>query len=309
MEFGAVPPTICQEERHVLRKKNLFVSFTVAAVSLLVFLLFASPASPASAASPAPARSEQRIVIAPRAGQAASVLASSGPVKIRVSSVKVTEGNAGTALAIFEVSLSKPNMTSVVSLQFATADNTAKVADNDYQAQSVSLTFLPGAVGPATIAVPVNGDQKPERNESFYVKLSNPVGGIIARARGTGRIVDDDKVKVRVSSAKVVEGNAGTTMAIFYVSLSEANPGPGAISVHFNTLDHTATVANNDYQAQSIAITFLAGAIGPAAIVVPVIGDTAFERKEIFWVALSNPVGMKIVHGRGTGAIVNDDHH
>jgi hypothetical protein len=52
----------------------------------------------------------------------------------------------------------------------------------DYQAQSVTLTFLSGAVGPAHIAIPIVNDALAEANETFSVQLA---GGPVGAPRGS----------------------------------------------------------------------------------------------------------------------------
>ena len=56
---------------------------------------------------------------------------------------------------------------------------------------SGTLTFNPGDQT-KTIPVAVNGDTAVEMNETFSVNLSNPTGATLARAQGTGTIVNDD---------------------------------------------------------------------------------------------------------------------
>ncbi len=64
-----------------------------------------------------------------------------------------------------------------VSAKFVTANGTA-TAPADYQAQSVTLTFLDGAVGPATIAIPVVNHAGAGPNTRFTVQLNTPTGGV-----------------------------------------------------------------------------------------------------------------------------------
>src|SRR5262249_14452300 len=77
-----------------------------------------------------------------------------------------------------------------VAESLATADNTA-TAGSDYVATSGTLTFNPGDTS-KTIAVVVNGDTVVERNETFFVNLTNAVNATIADAQGVGTILNDD---------------------------------------------------------------------------------------------------------------------
>src|SRR5262249_44381799 len=108
---------------------------------------------------------------------------------LSINNVTVTEGNSGVVNAVFTVSLAAAS-TAPVTVQFATADNTAS-APADYQSTSGTRTFAPGQTT-QTITVPVNGDTLGEANETFLVNLSNPSGAAIANGQGVGVILNDD---------------------------------------------------------------------------------------------------------------------
>src|SRR6266496_4368290 len=90
---------------------------------------------------------------------------------IIISDASVTEGNSGTTNAVFTVNLNTPSA-QTITVNYATADITATLADNDYQSASGTLTFDPGQTN-RTITVVVNGDTKFEPNEFIRVILSN----------------------------------------------------------------------------------------------------------------------------------------
>jgi probable HAF family extracellular repeat protein len=108
---------------------------------------------------------------------------------ISINDVSVTEGDAGTASAVFTVSLSVP-INATVTVAYATADGTA-LAGSDYTATSGTLTFGPGEVS-KTVPVLVTGDQRIEPNESFFVYLSHPTNANIRVSPGAGTILDDE---------------------------------------------------------------------------------------------------------------------
>ena len=109
---------------------------------------------------------------------------------LTINDVQVIEGNSGPSTATFTVSLFSPS-TQTVTVQYATADGTAKAGD-DYLARSLStLTFNPGEVS-KTVNVIINGDAVMESNETFLVILSDPTNAIIGDGQGTGTILNDD---------------------------------------------------------------------------------------------------------------------
>jgi len=110
--------------------------------------------------------------------------------EISIDDVSLFEGNVGTTPATFTVSLSEPT-TATVTVDFATADGTATLADNDYQSNSGTLTFSPGDTT-ETITVLVNGDTAVEPDENFFVDLSDPQNGTIADGQGVGSVLNDD---------------------------------------------------------------------------------------------------------------------
>ena len=101
----------------------------------------------------------------------------------------------------------------------------------------------------------------------------------------------------------MAEGNSGTTNAAFAVTLSKASTG--AVTVNYATANGTAT-AGSDYTSTIGALTFSPGQT-TKMVSVPVIGDTAVEPTETFYLSLSNPVGAVLGDGQGTGTITNDD--
>jgi Ca2+-binding RTX toxin-like protein len=127
---------------------------------------------------------------------------------ISINDVTVTEGNSGTTNAVFTVTLSNP-VDTAITLNYATADGTATTADNDYTAITTTpLTFNAGETS-KTITVVVNGDNKVESNETFFINLSNLNANgrnvTIADNQGQGTIANDDKSTFK----KTIIGGSG----------------------------------------------------------------------------------------------------
>jgi len=102
---------------------------------------------------------------------------------LTINDVSVTEGDSGTTLAIFTVTLSDPSSVTA-SVQYSTANGTA-TAGSDYVAKSGTLTFSPGTTS-QTISVTVINDTTAEPDETFFVKLFNATNATIADGQGQG---------------------------------------------------------------------------------------------------------------------------
>ncbi len=224
---------------------------------------------------------------------------------ISVADTSVTEGNTGTANAVFTVTLSKAS-TKAVTVNYATANGTA-TATQDYLSASGTVTFAPGVVS-QVVTVGVLGDTTYEPDETFALALSNPSGATIARATATGTIKNDDAAPVTpptvsIADATQPEGNSGTSTMAFTVTLSKPSTTP--VTLNYATSNGTAT-AGQDYVATSGTITFAPGVVSQV-ITVGVLGDTAVEPSETVTVTLSNASGATISRASATGTITDDD--
>jgi chitinase len=190
-----------------------------------------------------------------------------------------------------------------VTVQVDTADITAK-AGIDYSATSQILTFAPGATS-KTFVVPVIGDRLFEQTENFAVNLSNATGASVSSNFGVGAILDNDpQIFLSVSDATVIEGDSGTSDAIFQVTLSA--PCEAAVTVNYATADHTAT-SGTDYSATSGMLTIPAGQT-TGVIRVPVLGDHQAEPYEkFFFLNLSSPAYASLTKTSATATIRDQD--
>ncbi len=110
-----------------------------------------------------------------------------------------------------------------------------------------------------------------------------------------------------IASAQMLEGDSGTTMLSFTVSLSVNAPGP--ISVNYTTMptlgSNTAT-AGSDYLATTGSLNFAPGDL-QQTITVPILGDRFFEPDESFLVWLAGANGATVGIPFAIGTITNDD--
>lgn len=109
-----------------------------------------------------------------------------------VSDSSTEEGNSGTKMLEFAVTLAKPTPLAV-TVAFATRDGSAK-AGSDYAAASGRLTFKPGETR-KVVPVTIMGDEVVEENETFSFALAEPVNARLGRGAGTGTITNEDVPK------------------------------------------------------------------------------------------------------------------
>lgn len=246
----------------------------------------------------------------------ATIVDDDGLPFITINDVTKAEGNNGTTIFSFTVSLSEAT-SRTVKVNYTTADGDdvtgtpdptppANVFDQDYVAQSGTLIFNPGQTS-KTINIVVNGDTNFEPQEVFSVLLSNPDQATIQDSRGIGYIVNDDApVEISVNDVAVTEGDAGTKTLTFTVSLNKASNQ--AITVDYATQDGTAQNegGDNDYLAKTGTLIFNPGQLSKT-VSVTINGDVNVEPDEFFNLLLSNAVNAVIVDDTGLGEISNDD--
>lgn len=224
---------------------------------------------------------------------------------LSIDDVAQVEGNAGTSVFHFTVSLSEPAPAGGVSFDIATADAGA-TAPSDYLARSLTAQTIPAGSSSYTFDVTVNGDTQPEADESFSVNLFNVVGARVEVGTGIGTILNDDGgTLLSVDDVSHAEGDSGTTTYTFTLSLSEPAPA-GGVTFDIATADGTAT-APSDYVARALSGQTIAAGASSYTFDVTVNGDTSAEPDETFFVRVTNLVGALAGDAEGRGTIVNDD--
>ena len=216
---------------------------------------------------------------------------------IRIAGTAVKEGNSGSTMAEFPVTLDAPS-DKQVSVDYSTEDGTA-TGGQDYTAVADTLVFAPGVTS-MVVRVPVLGDILDEPSETFRVKLGNPRNAVIGVSAAVGTILDDDPPSITVHDASINAGN-GTVVAEIPVSLS--SPSLQAIQVDYATFNGTAN-AGTDYEGTAASFSFQPGATN-GVLRITVKGNTLDEGSEYFVVALANPRYATIGRGRGNCTILN----
>ncbi|HAW29237.1 MAG TPA: hypothetical protein DCY03_14140, partial [Planctomycetaceae bacterium] len=206
-------------------------------------------------------------------------------------------------------------------LTYDVQDGTARIVDGDYVLpESMLVSFAGTAEEAQDITVQVKADQLVERDEDFILLLGSLLNldaslldkVTLASTPVTGTITNDDIVKLSVTDHVTrYEGQSGTTKYVFTVSLDQPVDIP--ISVTASTVDGTATVADNDYVANSEILNFAANETGSRTFTVEVNSDTEYEADETFQVVLTNLIadgrlaGLDLSELSKTGTILNDD--
>jgi uncharacterized protein len=131
-----------------------------------------------------------------------------GGPNLSINDVSVAEGNSGTTIATFTVTLSQPAPRGGITFDIATADGTATVANNDYVARSLTGQAIPEGQTTYTFDVTINGDATGESNETFFVNVTNVVRANVIDGQGQGTILNDDFV---ITPINQIQGNAATS--------------------------------------------------------------------------------------------------
>lgn len=232
-----------------------------------------------------------------------------GSPTLAINNVTLVEGNgAGNTTYTFTVTPSFVPTSNVV-VNYAIADGTAALADNDFVATSGTLTILAGSPS-ETFTVTVPHDAKFETNETFSAVLSGGSGytALGSTLTGTGTITNDDTAPtISIDSPTIAEGSgAGMTTLNYTVTLAQASGV--STTVNFATSDGTATLADSDYITASSTLTIPAGSTS-GTISVNVLRDAKFEANETIVVTLSGGTNYTSAGSIfiGTGTVTNDD--
>ncbi|NII09122.1 lamin tail domain-containing protein [Oleiagrimonas sp. C23AA] len=136
-------------------------------------------------------------LITPSAPHDAASQCTSLGLSVSVADAAVDEGDSGNTALTFTLKLTQPAPVGT-QVHVATADDTATVADGDYDALDTTITFPTGATE-ATVTVNVHGDTTVEPDEDFTLTLSQPSAGLsIGRAQAIGGILNDDAALVEI---------------------------------------------------------------------------------------------------------------
>jgi cysteine-rich repeat protein len=221
---------------------------------------------------------------------------------LSIADVSTSEGNSGTKTLTFTVTLSAAASTAV-TYNIATSNGTA-TAGSDYVASSLNGETIPAGQTTRSFVVTINGDTTAEANETFNVTASAVSGATVGDGAAVGTISNDDTPALSIADVATAEGNSGTKLLTFTVSLS--GPTSSAVSYTIATSNGTAT-AGSDYVASSLSGQTIPAGQTSKSFAVTINGDTTFEPSESFNVTVSAVTGATVGDGAAVGTISNDD--
>jgi hypothetical protein len=224
------------------------------------------------------------------------------PVTISIGDVMLAEGNSGSTMFAFPVTLSAPT-DHAVSVGFSTGDGTATTANGDYLPVAGEVVIPAGAAG-QWIMVEVNGDVYNEDDETFNVILGSVNGATIQKGAASALILNDDAVpSLTIGNASLPEGNNGMANMTFTVTLSALSGKP--VTVNYATAGGSA-LAPSDYTETSGSLSFAPGT-ATKTIDVPILGNKVDTANKTFVLNLSSPSNATLGTAQAVGTIIDDD--
>ncbi|GAA4357142.1 hypothetical protein GCM10023185_21650 [Hymenobacter saemangeumensis] len=237
----------------------------------------------------------------------------SGPaVSFSAATGSIVEGNSGTSTYTMTLT-ANPAPTAPISVQLvlSSANSTASNGSDFVFTSPTTVNFAAGQTT-ATADIIVNGDTRPEADETVTLNITNPSTGVNVGSPSTHTltILNDDgpvpTVAFDTAAGSIVEGNTGTSTYTVNVTLSNAGTS-GSFTVPVS-VDPSSTANSADFVLNTTSLAFGSGA--PAVVSITVNGDLLFEPNETVVLRLGNPsnsgvlLGMPNLH---TLTIVNDD--
>ena len=208
--------------------------------------------------------------------------------ELSIADIQQSEGQDGTRLFTFVVSISNPHIQDVLFLA-RTADGTASVANQDYIGFTSQIVTIPAGQSQARVQVEVLGDFDFESDETFELVLSNIFTSTVefdtrATVRSaTATIRNDDEVFLSISDLVAVEGD---DINPFYLTASLTHPIDQPVTFDFR-VDPGTAIANVDYETVSGTVVIPAGE-SQITFPITVIGDEISEPDKDFTVTITS---------------------
>ncbi len=240
--------------------------------------------------------------------------------ELNIDDVTQNEGDGGTSLFTFTVSLTAPAGPGGVTFDIATANGTTDPATepSDYTAKELFAQTIPEGSSTYMLSVTVNGDLDVEANETFLVNVLNVLNASTGDAQGKGTITNDD-VAANNPPVNAVPGPQATnenTPLVFSssngnaISISDVDAGGAQVRVTLTATNGTLTLS------VVTGLTFISGD-GTADVTMSFIGtisDINAALNGLSFVPTTNfngPASLQIVTNdlgnTGSGGPLSDD--
>jgi len=232
-------------------------------------------------------------------------------VNVAVSPNGTVEDGTENIVFTFTRSL---DIASAVTVSFTVSG--AAIFNSDYTVSGATtftemngtVTFAAGSTT-ATVVINPTSDNVVELDEDVILTLTAGPGYEVGlNSSATSLILNDERARITITNASVLEGSSGTTQLVFTVRLDRAVDT--GITFNFATADNTAT-AGIDYVARASTASLNGVAGEEAIIVITVNGDNVDEPHETLDLILSNLLadGRNVVFDRtrATGTILKDE--
>ncbi|HEY4426563.1 MAG TPA: Calx-beta domain-containing protein [Pyrinomonadaceae bacterium] len=237
---------------------------------------------------------------------AGDVASATGSAQFSVSSIRVIEDLGLVTITVLRKGGTAGNLT----VDYATIDGTA-TAGQDYTATSGALTFNSGETS-KSFQIPITDDAVTEPNETFKVTLNASSLELLGAPTTLVVTIQDHSTVPSIirNSASVIEGNTGSTEALFTFTLSAATGR--SVSANYATANINATGGTScsnpgtDYETTSGTISFPPGST-TFTVAVKICGDTSGEGDERFSINLSNASNATVAGSAAIGTITDDD--
>ena len=223
------------------------------------------------------------------------------PPSLSIADGTVQEGNAGTRMLSFPVTLSAA-ATSNVQFDVVVEDGMAH-AGQDFDLPAPQSRTIAAGQSSTVVEVPVLGDLHIEGNETLAVEVRNVQGATVSRQRAQGRIANDDMATLSIGDIAVTETD-GTSTATLAVSLSAPMPSPVAFDVR--TVAGSAN-PTSDFITRALSGRYLDAGRTRQVFEVALVGDNVAEATESFTVVVENLTGALPGDLSATITVADDD--
>ena len=124
---------------------------------------------------------------------------------LSLGDARIREGNSGTKLLAFPVSLTRNGFGGAIMVRYKTINGSA-TSGSDYVAVTAGTLIIAASQNSGVINITINGDTIVEANETFSVMIAlpSPANTKLVRAMATGTILNDDAAPTKINTATTV---------------------------------------------------------------------------------------------------------